>query len=174
MKINLQLSPVANFLAILNAANPGKNFSEANLTLGAPTELVGGNGGRNTSILLTAVQDAGFSGTRTVNYTRQPLAVGRAIATAKATDVLVLGTDTEAEILTKVAGALGLLESELTLSDVEIPANENNDGSAVITAKASSLLYVGSYTVTLEVADTDVPLNDAITTVDLDGFDAEE
>lgn len=174
MKINLQLSAVANFLAILNAANPGKNFSETNLTLGAPQEQTEGAGGRNTSVLLTAIQDAGFSGTRTVNYTRQSLTVGGAIATAKAVDVLVLGTDTDAEILTKVAGALGLMESELTISDVVIPANENDaSGTATITASATSLLYTGAYNVQLEVADVDVPLNDAITVIDLDGFEAE-
>lgn len=174
MKVNLQLSPVANFLAILNAANPGKNFSESNLTLGAPTELVGGNGGRNTSVLLTAIQDAGFSGTHTVNYTRQTLAAGAAIPTANAVSVLVQGTDTDAEILTKVASALGLLESELTISAITIPANENDtSGQATITAVSTSLLYIGSYVVELDVADEDVPLNDAITVSDLDGFEAE-
>lgn len=174
MKVNLLLSPVANILAVLNAANPGKGFNESNLAIGVPKVLVGGNGGRNTSVELTALLDAGFSGVATVNYTRQALEVGGAIATAKAVKVLVLGTDTEAEILTKVSVALGLMESELTIGDVVIPLNEHNDGEAVITANVDSLLYTGNYLVELEVADTDVPLMDAITTFDLDGFEAEE
>lgn len=174
MKVNLLLSPVANLLAVLNAANPGKSFNETNVSFGVPADLVGGNGGRNTSIEITALQDAGFSGTATVNYTRQALIVGGAIATAKAVKVLVMGTDTEAEILTKVATSLGLMESEITIGGVTIPVNENNDGEATITAVAGSLLYTGNYLVTLEVADVDVPLTTAITTFDLDGFDAEE
>lgn len=172
MKINIALSAVANFLALLNNDNPGKAFSATNVTLGTPT-VAAGTAGRNTEIVITAVENQGYSGTETVSYTRQELAAGAAIATAKDIPVSVAPADTDAEILTKVATALGLLESELTISNVVDPENESTPGSADITADVDSLLYTGTYSVTLSVPDADVPLADAITTTDLSGFEPE-
>ena len=112
MKINIALSASANLLALLNEAHPGKNFSQTNVTVGTPVANPG-NGGRNTSIDLTAVQDQGYSGVTTVNYTRLALAPAAAIATAKAVDINITLQDDQAAILTKVAQVLGLVESEL-------------------------------------------------------------
>jgi len=172
MKINLALSALANVFALLNDANPGKGFSETNVTLAAP-EVAAGNGGRNTSVLLTAIVDAGYSGTATANYTRQELVAGGAIATAKDVDVAILPSDTDAVILTKVATALGLLESELTIADLIAPTSENNPGTADIVANVDSYLYVGTYSVTLTIPDEDIPLSEALAVSDLNGFEAE-
>lgn len=172
MKVNTALTASANVLAILNATNPGLNATAAQVTLGVPSTAAGA-GGRNTSITVTAVANQGFSGSETYTYTRQPLTAGSAIATAKAVDITILGDDTDAEVLTKAALALGLIESELTLANIVRPVNEDTPGSADVVASAGSLLYTGTYAATLVVADSDVPLSEAAPDTDLNGFDPE-
>lgn len=171
-KVNLTLSAEANVLALINTANPALNATDAQVTLGVPS-VAAGTGGRNTSIIVTAIADQGFSGEQIFAYTRQALASGAAIAAAKAVPFGIAPGDTDAQILTKAAAALGLLESELTIANVVDPVDENTPGSADIQAKVGSLLYTGTYAAALTVPDTDVPLDEAANVTDLDGFDAE-
>lgn len=171
-KINIAISAAENLLALVNEANPALNATQSQVTLGVPS-VAAGTAGRNTSITLTAIDNEGFSGTQTFAYTRQALVAGGAIATAKDIPVAIASGDTQAQVLTKAATSLGLLESELNFSDFEAPVNEDTAGSATLTAKADSLLYTGSYEVVLSVPDSDVPLDDAAPTTDLDGFEPE-
>jgi hypothetical protein len=171
-KVNTSITAAANVLALINAANPSLNATEAQITAGVPTTAAG-TGGRNTAITYTAVDNQGFSGTQTFSYTRRALASGEAIAAAKAIPVVIAEGDTDAQVKTKVAVALGLIESEIALSDIVRPADESTPGSADVDAIANSLLYTGTYAVTLTVPDADVPLDEAASVTDLDGFDAE-
>jgi hypothetical protein len=171
-KVNLTLSASANVLALINAANPALNATDTQVTLGTPS-VAAGTGGRNTSLIVTAVSNQGFSGEQIFAYTRQALASGAAIATAKAVPFAIAPGDTNAQILTKAATALGLLESELTLANIVQPVNETTPGSADVVANVASLLYTGTYAATLTVPDADVPLDEAATVTDLSGFDAE-
>jgi hypothetical protein len=171
-KVNTSITAAANVLALINAANPSLNATEAQITAGVPTAAAG-TGGRNTTITYTAIDNQGFSGTQTFSYTRQALVAGQGIATAKAVPVQILEGDTDAQVKTKVATALGLIESEISLSDIVRPVDESTPGSADVDAIANSLLYTGTYAVTLTVPDADVPLNEAASVTDLDGFDAE-
>lgn len=171
-KVNLALTASANVLALINAANPALNATAAQITLGVPS-VAAGTGGRNTSIIVTAIADQGFSGEQIFAYTRQALASGAAIAAAKAVPFGIAPGDSDAVILTKAAAALGLLESELTIANVVQPVDENTPGSADIVAKVGSLLYTGTYGAALTVPDTDVPLDEAAPVTDLSGFDAE-
>lgn len=171
-KINLALTAQENILALINAANPALNATLAQVSVGAPVAAAG-TGGRNTTVTFTAIADQGFSGSQTFSYTRRALAAGEAIATAKDVPVLILESDTDLQVRAKVAAALGLLESEISLADIVRPTNENNPGSADVVADANSLLYTGTYAVQLTVPDADVPLDEAASVTDLDGFDAE-
>jgi len=173
MKVNIALTAAANLLAALNGDNVGLGASAANVTFGAPA-VVAGAGGRNTEVVITAIADQGFSGTQVISYTRQALSAGAAIATLKAVPFGIAPGDTNAQILTKAAAALGLIEDELTIADVVQPVDENTPGSANIVAKVTSLLYTGTFAAELTVPDADVPLNEAITNSDLTSFDAEE
>lgn len=172
MKVNIALTAAANLLAALNGDNVGLGASAANVTFGAPSVAVGA-GGRNTEVVITAIANQGFSGTKTISYTRQALAAGAAIATAKAVPFGIVAGDTDAQILTKAATALGLIEAELTIADVVQPVDETTNGSANIVAKATSLLYTGTFAAELTVPDADVPLDEAITTSDLTAFEPE-
>lgn len=171
-KVNLALTASANVLALINAANPALNATAAQVTLGVPS-TASGTGGRNTSLIVTAIADQGFSGEQIFSYTRQALASGAAIAAANAVPFGIVPGDTDVQILTKAATQLGLLESELTIENVVQPVDENTAGSADIVAKVGSLLYTGTFAASITVPDTDVPLDEAASVTDLSGFDAE-
>ena len=173
MKVNISISPLANVLAAINAANTaaGTNITAGQVTAAAPA-IVAGTAGRNTAVTLTGVNGQGIEGSRTFAYTRQSLA-GGAVPTTAPASILVVAGDTQAETLTKVATALGLLESELDASAFTAPADQTTPGTITITAHTVSLLYVASRVVALNFADTDVAFADVAPTTDLDGFDAE-
>jgi len=171
-KVNIAITAAANVLALINAANPSLNATAAQITPGSVVSEAG-TGGRNTSITYTAVDNQGFSGTQTFSYTRRALTAGEGIATAKAIPVVIAEGDTDAQVLTKVATALGLIESEISLSNIVRPVDEDTNGSADVVADAGSLLYTGTFAAVLSVPDADVPLNEAASVTDLDGFDAE-
>lgn len=171
-KINLSLTAQENILALINAANPALNATLEQVTVGVPS-VAAGAAGRNTSVTFTAIADQGFSGSQTFSYTRRALAAGEAIATAKAVPVQILESDNDAQVAAKVATALGLLASEISLASIVRPTNENTPGSADVVADTDSLLYTGTYAVELTVPDADIPLDEAASVTDLDGFDAE-
>jgi len=174
MKVNIALTPLANVLAIINAANVASstNITEAQVTAAAPV-VAAGTGGRNTTVLLTGVDGQGIEGTRTFAYTRQSLATGAVASTAPAS-VTVLQADDQAASVTKVATALGLLASEFDASDYTAPEDQATPGTVTITAKATSLLYTGVRVVPLNFADADVAFATVAPVTDADGFDAEE
>ena len=172
MKVDITKSASANLLAALNLDNVGLNATEAQVTFGLPS-VVSGTAGRNTQVTITAVANQGFAGTKDVTYTRQALVAGEGIATAKAVSVLIVAGDTDAQVLTKVATALGLVESEVSLANIVRPVDESTPGSADVVADTDSLLYTGTFAAVLTVADADVSLEDAITTDELNSFEAE-
>jgi len=174
MKVNIALSPLGNVLAAINAANTATstNITTSQVTAAAPVTAAG-TGGRNTTVLLTGIDGQGIEGTRTFAYTRQSLASGAVASTAPAS-VEVDEADNQAASVTKVAAALGLLASEFDASAYTAPVDQSTPGTVTITAKASSLLYVGARTVPLNFADADVAFATVAPVTDADGFDAEE
>jgi len=172
MKINVSLTPVANLLAQINADNVGLNLTEAQVSIGVPSARTPDANLNNTTVVLTAVADQGYSGTKTLTYMRLGLDTG---VNPAVTSVQVLPSDDEAGTLAKVVAALGLVASEVTGSAYTAPENENTPGSITLSANAGSLLYVGSdLVIELTVPDTDVDLDGAITTADLTGFEPAE
>jgi len=61
----------------------------------------------------------------------------------------------------------------VSLANIVRPVDESTPGSADVVADAASLLYTGTYAAVLTVADADQPLEDAITTDELNSFEAE-
>lgn len=174
MKVNIALTPLANVLAAINAANTATstNITEAQVTAAAPT-TVAGTGGRNTSVELTGIDGQGIEGSRTFSYTRQSLATGAVASTAPASVTVAEGDDQAASVA-KVATALGLLASEFDASAYTAPEDQSTPGTVTITAKATSLLYTGVRVVPLNFADADVAFATVAPVTDADGFDAEE
>lgn len=173
MKVNITLSPLANVLAAINAANAASstNITEAQVTAGAPT-VAAGTGGRNTSVLLTGVDGQGIEGSRTFAYTRQALD-GGAVPTTAPTFVVVAQSDTRAQSRDKVCTALGLLASEITDTAYTAPVDQTTPGTISIAAIDPGYLYIGTRDVELRFADTDVPFATVAPITDLDSFEAE-
>lgn len=176
MLIDLMKSVDQNILDLVIAKNPGLTMSLSQVGVGAAAELVGDPSTRNTSVLLTATGNAGFSGTRTIKYNRLDVA---AAVFSLPTTVSINTADTQEQIKEKVATALGLMLSEVTIvnatggGDMDIPANEDDTSSmARVTAIGTSKLYVGTHDIQLTIPDADIPLSEAIEFDIMDGFDS--
>lgn len=169
MKINVSQSPSANLLAQINADNAGLNLTAGQVTIGVPSVRTPDANPNNTTVVLTAVADQGYSGTKTITYTRLGLDKG---VNPAVTSVEVVSSDNESASLAKVVAALGLIASEVTSTNYVAPENENTPGSITLEANVASLVYYGpGLTVELTVPDADVSLDAAIATGDLTGFE---
>lgn len=181
MLINTSKTAIENLIDLIVNDNP--SLASANLgakvTIGAPSEFI--QGALNTQVLLTAIPNAGFSGTKTVKYTRLGMSSGVASVPSA---ISINPADTQAQIKTKIAAALGLIEAEIDFvyegqpqdddtNPIDIPVNEDDTSVLVsVQPKAGSLLYVGAaLQIQLTVPDADIPLGDAITVDELSGFD---
>jgi hypothetical protein len=91
------------------------------------------------------------------------------------TTLQVLAADNQAAVQTKVAVALGLLESDLTFSAYTAAVDDTTPGTITVAPAANSLLYVGaSKTVEITVPAVAAPdLEDEIVIDELSGFDPE-
>lgn len=172
-----------NIVDLIVANNGGVAFShtldESNITLGATSAYDdAANENANTQITVTAVLDAGFSGTRDITYYRPTLAEA-ATTPGSQIEVVTAGADSdqaayEVRVKNAIAAALLLRLEDFELTDagtVEIPENENNPVTVTIQPVAGSYLYFGAtMDVLVAAVDTDIPLEDVIVTQHLAGF----
>lgn len=166
MKINLALTAIANAYALVNAAN-ALTLDVTKATLGVPAARVPDADPRNTTLVLTGVNEGGYNGTKSVTYTRLGMGSGVAVPEFEFhTD----GTTTPASFLTAVATSLGLKESEIEITG-DLPEAEGEGTTIVLSAKAGSLLYVGQQNLIVDWPQGIVELDDAITVTQLDGFE---
>lgn len=173
--VNSSKSGVNNLYDLMNAANPGKGFTAANVSFG-PATVVGG-GGDNTSVLITALSNQGFSGAVTRTYMR--LAPGAAHGKTGALKVTIASGDSQSAIRDKIVAAVGCIGVDVDVvgngaaGAFNIPANEDDTSCTfTITAKATSYVYVGDFSAQLTVPDADEPLSTAIPNDSLGGFTA--
>lgn len=170
MLINAANSAVQNLVDQIIADNNGLALTPAKVTFGVPSVFAGANG-RNTQVVITAVANAGFSGTKTVDYTRLGVFTGTANAAALASaGVVVDPAATAAEVKAQLVALFGLVADQVEVADLVLPVNETTPGSITLAAVDGSLLYVGNDSVVLTVADADVPLETAVTNDQLTGF----
>lgn len=166
MKIDIAKSAIVNAFALINAAN-ALTLDATKVTLGAPVARTPGANPRNTTLTLTAVVGQGYKDTVDVTYTR--LGMGSGVAVPEFgfhTD----GTTLLPAFKTAVATSLGLVEAEIDVTG-DLPATEGSTTTMVVSAKAGSLLYIGTQDLTVDWPQGDVALADAVTVPDLDGFD---
>lgn len=167
MQINASKTAIQNILDLVNGKNVGLNLTEAQVTVGVPSVFSEAENPRNSQVTLTAVVGSGYTGTKTIKYTR--LGVGQSVVTLPER-VYVVGAETEAEIKTAVATALNLVESEIEVSALTLPVDSSTPGQVSVAPKVDSLLYVGaSLDVVLAIAPED--LEAAIANDQMDGFD---
>lgn len=167
MQINTSKTAIQNILDLVNGKNAGLNLTEAQVSVGVPSVFSEAENPRNSQVTLTALGGSGYTGTKTIKYTR--LGVGQGVAVLPS-QVYVVGAETEAEIKTAVATALNLVESEIEISALTLPVDSSTPGQVSVAPKVDSLLYVGaSLDVVLAIAPED--LESAIANDQMDGFD---
>lgn len=141
MQIDSTKGGLENLYRLLN--NGPHVFGANNVSVGSPS-VAAGNNGRNTSVIITALPNKGFSGVRTVSYKRPTLA--QAVITATTTFAIVEGETAEA-FTVRVLGLLGLRRSDITLSSgatLPVPSLATPEITVTISAAAGSYLYSSS------------------------------
>ncbi len=139
MKINLSLSPMRNALAMINSKNPLLNLNSNNVTLGTPEAYSKLGEAANTRILVTAIKNKGYSGSKWIKYIRWPLA---SMMIWQSTSVDVTGYTASVEtIKARLLELFGLLASEIEFSTFTVP-NGTADVNVTLTVKPGSLVYL--------------------------------
>ena len=177
MKIDVSKSIAENILNLIHDANPSTvaTVTLSNVTIGAVSPLTGDPSSRNSQVTVTANKNMGYSQQVTIKFNR--IQVNQGVNPLPAA-ITIFPTDTQAQRKTKVAAALGLMESEITVTAVGggiigTPANEDDTSVSVTVAPiANSSLYIGNgFNIQLTVPDADIPLGTVITVLVMNGFD---
>lgn len=171
MKVNPAISGVANILAAINAAN-GTSITEDQVTVGDPGFLAWETNVPNTSVVLTGVDGKGIEGSRTFNYVRQHVATG-AVASDAPLEFFVQPEDDLEASAAKVIAILGLRATEVYGGFYTAPT-VGVAGSMNIYTNTNSLLYNGTRSVILKLADGDEAFSEVAPITDLDAFEAED
>jgi hypothetical protein len=170
MKLNLNVSALANVCALVNEKN-GTLLSDTRVTAGT-VEAATGDTGDNSQVTLTGIAGHGYTGSRTYTYDRYDLLGGRDTDPDR---VVVATGDTQEQIKAKVCDAHALLPSELIFNDdltIAIP----DTGSEIVTIPLetipNSLIYLDDIQeIKLVRSDLAIPLSLAIPNQFIPGFD---
>jgi hypothetical protein len=147
-QINNSQTAEQNFVGLINTGTQ-LTFTGAEFTRGTPSVYTPESPDTsNTEITLTAVSGSGFTGTKTIRYRRLELGHTK---TAAATEFSVLAEDDRASMKQKIATEHNLILSEFDLVGT-IPAPGDDDSECTIEAVTNSIIYFGTYSVTLLAA----------------------
>lgn len=135
-----------NTLGLINTGSTYA-FTGTEFEYGTPTVYVPqGAEVSNTELTLTAVEDSGFTGTKTVKYTRLALGATRPGARQNYT---ITGADTLATLKEAIATEHNLILDQFNLTGT-LPAQGAPAETFTLTAVADSLVYVaGTHTVSV-------------------------
>ena len=173
LQVNPSKTGAQNLFDLINATNPGKGFTIDNVSLGVVA--VENTEPENSRVVVTALLNKGYSGTRNVYYNRLNPGTGH----GKNSDmrVLISPTDNQTQIRDKIIAAVGCIGTDVDVvgngagGSFLIPVNEDdNSCTFTMTAKVASYVYVGVFNAYLTVPDVDVPLSEAIAINHLTGF----
>lgn len=171
--INLNQTPTENVLRILGETNATVVPYLSGLSVSDVRELVGGTGGRNTTVTVTALAGSGLQeGTRRdYNYIRLDLADDATIGTFTGV-VYVPDTAVQDQVEQQVLLAAGVHPDGVEFTDYVplVEGDPDSEGSITMNPVAGSLLYVGS--VVVELRPYVPTVADVAPTVDLVGFTA--
>ena len=173
MANDLTKAPKQVILDMVNAKTSA-GFTEASFSwAGLPVVEASG---KNTSLTLTAVPGSGYKNSRTIRYNRLNLNTDigqKYLAVGTGRDLIFsVGDGTKiADLIPEVNSRLGINLTGDDFVDGDLPtfSGELNETRPVqIVAKADSLPYIGSITITLKAEDVD--LATAIPDVEMDGL----
>jgi hypothetical protein len=174
--IVLSLSAQANLLALLQAKADAlgadvtftaSSVTFSDVTAGAFTDGKGGT--YNTSVLVTAQAGSGLTGSTTLYYNR--LAVGTGTVLAPQSSYTLTDSDNNTTVLATVAKALGVLESEVSLSGTVARPADGSSQTLEVVVNSGSLLYTSqSFQITLSWEQDLLGLSTIFSDPYLDGF----
>ena len=189
--VNGASSGFANLLSLINSSN-ATTITNAQVAFAPPIELTGGQidvAGRNTTVVVTSVQNQGFIDVDpfndgvTVKYRRTSVAEG---VSSIVGDFSITAATTWDQLKTSVAAANNMVQGDIVISlqgaaagsaliyDTYPPAGggEGNFINANVAAVGDSYVYHqhATMSITLNYEATDTPLHTVITTTDLDCF----
>lgn len=166
MKIDITKSGLENIVLQVVEDNPGLSLTADQVTAGFVSVFDGNP--QNSQITLTAVEGAGFTGSKVVKYTRLNVRDG---TTEPVDTIRVRPGDSFAETQVKAAAAMGLCFDEILFHDYGAPASAQSPGTMGVSPKTTSVLYTGAGKTMTIVLESD--LEDEITVTELSGFDPE-
>jgi len=175
MLINTSKSAVKNMIDLINFDN-STALTSAEITLGAPSEFIDGEGlnDRNSQVTVSAVPASGYSDSVDIRYYRLDLDQLRGVRVLEHTKT---EATTVQSIIDAISTTVDLIETELELLDengVVLNALVPLDGPKAysIRAVAASLCYIGEMEVTVNpIVVPEVPVGDEVQTTDMSGFD---
>lgn len=143
---------------LIKSDNPSNGFAEGMVTYGIPTSNDTDVSGRNTDITLTSVEGSGIVGSRTVTYRRL-----RLDGFVKDPDYVVAKRDFTklSELIPQINADLGINITADDFNEVDLPvfgATPGEEHDVTITFKANSLIWVGTYVLTVRGDDIDINL----------------
>ena len=151
-------------LALLNTAN-GLSYTEAQVSFGEPSVASATDAAHNTDLVVTGVEAAGYTGTKTIHYKRLDLATVFAAHPQTSSGPETGGT--LQEVLDDIFAATGVrIYAEDLTNDAAVDFSQP---SVTLTAKAGSFKWTGSVTVTTSVDLRDI--SQQITVDTLPGFE---
>lgn len=144
-QVNRALTAQANMAGLANTGSTYAFTAGTEITFGNPVTQTPSDPQENTNseVVISAVANSGFTGTKTIRYRR--LALGLTHPGAQQL-YQITGADTLATIKAAVALAHNLIEAEFTFTGT-IPAQGNPANTFTLTSVATSLIYTGTWTV---------------------------
>lgn len=189
--VNGAQSGFANLLSLINSTN-ATTITNAQVAFAPPIELTGVSidaAGRNTTVVVTSVQNQGFIDVDpfndgvTVKYRRASVAEG---VSSVVGDFSITAATTWDQLKTSVAAANNMVLGDIVISlqgasagsaliyDTYPPVGggEGNYINANVAAVGDSYVYHQNDTLSIKLnyEATDTPLHTVITTTDLEGF----
>lgn len=145
MKINPNLTAIGNLFALINSANPDKNFTPAQVIVSSVTPREPGSIPYNSSAVLTGTPNGPYKNSQTVYYNR------RSVTEAVDTPTVSYAVDTTTtldDLLSMVCFALKIIKSDVELVDFKT-APDATVSTMTLQPITNALLYVDTFDITL-------------------------
>lgn len=162
------MSAILELLALLNTAN-GRSYTDSQVEFGVPAVIEGAQAGQpNTTVTVSGIEAAGYTGSKELTYKRLDLAQTFSGRTLESKGPETAGT--LQEVLDDIFAATAV---RIYPEDLENGAAVDfTQASVTLTAKATSLKWLGSVVVNTSVDLRDI--SSEITTSELPGFEYPE
>lgn len=149
MKPIHNLTGLQNLLELIKVDNPAAGITESNVSLSAPT--YDDQTGR-TTVMVTATLDAGYSGSKSIDYLRHNLS-----SYISDNDFLIVdGTETEEELKAKISETFGVVNSDVNWVNAAVPGLVSNQAVIITLDVSEGYIYSGAESVDMIATTVDI------------------